>query len=651
MRAITFSIDLLVGLTVTFFLLILFSIKVNFNLEQISLFENNILSNDILEILSNVKAKEFFNFSSTLKNLYTNGTLKEEDVNQPILELIGSLWYSNNKTIASNITKEVLEIFLTGKCYSLDTENETIYNNCQIGESKVVSFKLTSGYQIGKPVLGYIARAWATKFVKNTTLIIPIYPEGSGWTGQKLEVSKKFKLPSNITILNATLYLSVHFGTSVSNILAGAGFQNLKINGVEKKNNINWLYLEQEDSGGEITTAAYGYLDVTNLLSTNNEIYIAINTPSYHSHLHPGSRLIVTYNITEEASIGKNFFSKRYYFDNVIGRKGSWSMLSFHIPKEAKNVSAILNLNLRDVEDTYVSSYNTTDIIIYINSNQPFFMDSNGTGSSLCIRKTGYFCDRSIASTFNFYKVFNITNYLVNGTNVVSVYVNCCDTRNNLYDYEWGRLSSQIYSDPINDPQNSSFVEINYTLEKPFFEYGEVDLTKELLFGGGISNPKNFTYNITQRQSKIVEAFTHIAQGFSYMINVTQKNPNGTIYKIFTSPSGRVVPESVFVFPETIGVGNNTITIRDFQPNFATSPFNKILPWSSFEYTYLVKALVGYGNVFNSSQLAIEDAIQRLKNLMGGEGIDVQNIQTDSQAIGDIKWIWGPALFKLVIWQ
>jgi len=643
MKSIVFSTDLILGLIFSTLLILFTLITFESETEEISISQFNFEANDIMNILSNVKAKEFLNISSSLKN----SNLSINDLNQPILDLIGSFWFSGNKTLASNITKEIISN-LTSKCFLFIIENETVYNKCNKELKKsTLAFQLASGYQIGKPIQGYIARAWLTKAIKNKTEIIPFYPSGSGWTGQKFELTKRFSLPSNIRIYNATLFLSIHFGTDKNNVQSGAGFVNLKINGNERKNNVIWLYLEQEGSGSEVTTTAYGYLDVTNLLNPGtNEIYLAILTPNYHSHLHPGFRLIVTYNLTQQISEGEQFFSKRYYFDNVVGRKGSWATLSFFVPENARNISAILNLNIKDVDDTYVSNRNTTDILIFINNNTPFFRDSP---YSDCIRKSNYFCRRDIARTFDFVQKFNISDKVVKGTNVVSVYVNCCDINNNLYDYEWGSGSSSIYSDPVNDPLNSSFVEINYTLPEKLYSYGEIDITRELLFGGEPSNPKTFNYYISENRSRIIDSKVHVAQGFSYMINLTQKHPNGTTFKIFTSPAGRTVPEGVYVFPNTIGIGNNSINIRDFQPDGSTSPRNYILPWSSLEYTYLVKGLVGYGNVFPTLEDAINDAINRLVTSVGLEGISAADIQTDSQAVGGIQWMWGPALFKLII--
>jgi hypothetical protein len=642
-KGIIFTADILIGIgLIVVFILSSFLSKPETS-QEISFQTNSIEARDIINVLSTLKVSSFSQ-TPTIKSLIENGTIKQEDLNKTILDLIGSFWYSGNKTIASNITKEILEN-ITKKCFSLQTENETIYSSCTFTSKAIsVAYALASGYEIGKPVSGYVARAWLTKYKKNTTQIIPFYPEGSGWTGNPLEVTKSFSLPSNITILNATLYVSVHFGTSKSQ----AEFQQLLVNGKQKKGNIVWLYL-QEASGwyGEVTTAAYGYVDVTNDIQPgNNTIYLKIGTPNYHSHLHPGFRLIVVYSLTQEMQAGSQTFKKRYYFDNVNGNTGAWSMLSFYIPENAKNISAKLHLNLKKVEDSTFYGINTTDIKIYVNSKDPFYYDgiNKENDEYYCSRLRNYYCYRSLSSARDVILDFDITNKVINGTNVVSVYVDCYG------DIHWGDKEAIIYSDPLNDPENSSYVEVSYEIDKPLFLYGEIDLTKEKMFGGEASNPKTFSFNISQSESKIIEAFVHIAQGFSSMINVSIQQPNSPKTTVFTSTSSRVVPENVFVYPRLIG-SQNTIEIVDFQPYGGISPTNYILPWSSFEYTYLVKGIVGYGNVFNSSELATQDAINRLIQQVGSEGIAAENIQTDTQSTQGIKWLWGPALFKVLIWD
>ncbi|MBI5133614.1 MAG: hypothetical protein HZA83_02775, partial [Thaumarchaeota archaeon] len=437
----------------------------------------------------------------------------------------------------------------------------------------------------------------------------------------------------------ATLYVSIHFGTDKSQ----AEFQQLKVNGVQKKNDVNWLYLQESSSGGEITTAAFGLVDVTNeTVAENNEIYVEIGTPKYHSHLHPGMRLVVTYSLSETLSEANKTFKKRYYFDNVVGRRGAWATASFFIPPDAKNATAMLHLKAKNVDNT--TDYwnrDATDVMVFVNDSLYYKDGYQDENYWHCWSYYHY----NIVGVMNPEYLFNITSKLVNGTNVVSAYFN------NYGDCDWGNQDSQIYSDPLTDSNSSSYIEVSYSLEKLPFSYGEIDLTKEILFGGEAENPKTFSFNITPNQSRIINSFTHIAQGFSSMIEVYAWHEGSPENLVFKSPAVRAVPSTVYIQPVIWSVGNNSIRMRDFQPTGSTSPKNYILPWSSLEYSYTVKALVGYGSVFNTSELAIGDAKQRLTDQMGAESITSEDITIENKSVQGIRWLWGPSLFKTMVWE
>jgi hypothetical protein len=535
----------------------------------------------------------------------------------------------------------------------LTADDEVIYSSCNTpAKSIAVSHKIASGYEVGKPVTGYVARSWATKVIKNTTRVLPFYPEGSGWKlapggyGGTLDVEKHFLLPDEITVLKATLFVSIHFGTDK----AKAKFVDLRVNDVQKKGDVVWLYLEESSVGVEVSTAAYGTVDVTKeIRGGENTIRLRIGTPKfYHAHIHPGMRLIVTYSLTSEVAAAGKVFLRRYYFDNVEGRTGAWSIISFFVPEGAKNVNASLHLEIKDIEDSTYFGINTTDIAIYINSEEPFYKDGVNDPAEwpwYCYKIRDYYCYRDLGEDFDMELIFNITERLINGTNIVATYLNSYG------DLHWGDDSVIIYSDPIENPEDSSYIEVYYELEEVPFGYGEIDLTKETLFESEPENPKTFEFNVTQPRSKIISSFAHVAQGFSSMLEVNATYDDEPWSTVFISPAIRATPEAVYISPKIWKVGTNYIRMRDFQPWGSTSPGNYILPWSSFEYTYIVKALVSYGDVFASETLAIEDAIQRLIEQLGGEEISAEEIQTDTKSIAGIRWLWGPSLFKLVAWE
>ena len=647
-KGFVFSLDALIALSIILILIGGFILLKHQSLVPEKKYEQmSYIASDLMNVLAELRVYEVKD-KPTISSLIESRVLTQADLNRTLLDLIGSFWGSKNYSIASNITKEVLD-FYNSSCVRLDIANETIYSSCdKIEGSVAVSSMIESGYEVGKPIFGYIARAWARKVKKNTTQIIPFLPEGSGWTGNRLEVTKKFSLPTDITIYNATLWVSIHFGTSQTQ----AEFQNLSVNGVQKEDDVVWLYKEELYQGSEITTAAYGYVDVTNEIQPgNNTIELAIGTPNYHSHTHPGMRLVVVYSLTQESKEGARNFTKRYYFDDVEGYSGSWATASFYIPENAKNVSVKLHLNAKDVDDTFdVFGRNSSDILIYVNSNLIYWKDGYCRDEEECYplcfwKKWPYEYKCDIQGTMNPVIDLNLTDSVKNGTNVVSVYLNCYGDRH------WGSGTSEIYSNPTEDPENSSYIEVSYELDEPLFGYGEIDITRELMYGGEHENPKTFNFTLPASHSDMINSFTHVAQGFSCMLNVSARNSTSDWQSVFTSPAIRAIPASIFIEPRIWSPGENYLEVVDIQPGGSISTHNLILNYSSFEYTYLVKALVGYGDVFNTSQEAVEDAKERLIEQVGAEGISVEDIAIENKTVQGIKYLWGPSLFKILVWE
>jgi hypothetical protein len=99
--------------------------------------------------------------------------------------------------------------------------------------------------------------------------------------------------------------------------------------------------------------------------------------------------------------------------------------------------------------------------------------------------------------------------------------------------------------------------------------------------------------------------------------------------------------------------GLNFVWARDFQPAGWTSPFDAILRWSKVEYTILIPAAVGYGDVFANQTVAIEDARQRLIALL--ESYDVEfhpaDVRIDQRSTAGLRWLWGPSLIKVIVWE
>ncbi|MEM0243226.1 MAG: hypothetical protein QXT34_02135 [Candidatus Aenigmatarchaeota archaeon] len=654
MKLFSFSIDIVLSIIIfsisLFFIFYFISIE-NIGFKNVEAFveyseiETKNFAKEILFSMMKTKLKEL-NYSEI------NEFFIEDDLNKSVAETISSIYisgvYANNeslKELAKNITKKFLENIAKDYCIEIKIGEESIYKNCENYSSILqTSSMFISGLEYGKPTSGYIARAWLTKYKKITTQIIDFFVSGSGWkviagNGGVFEYYKNFYISEDNEILNAMLFVSMHVGNIKTET---ALFQSFYVNSCNIKNDIlkNLSYSQCEGTGTEVTCAIFSIVNITNCVKKgSNSISIVVGAPqTYHTHFHPGFKISLVLKKPEEMKEGLIEYREKIYFDKLVGRTGAWIIAPFFIPENAIFYNATLYLKVLNVEDTYLKNRNvdTSDVIIFLNSNTPIYKDGNDTieinypaSPNYCnsIDYRNYYCSRDVKATNDINITLNLTSYLKKGTNTLSIYLN------SFGDYHWGKDYAEI--------SNESYIEIFYLLNESDLKYGEIDITKEILFEGKAENPKIFYYN--RSEEKIVSSFIHLVQGFSSMINASINN-----ISFYLSPSARAVPSHFYLYPSLFSIGNNTIEIKDIQPSGSLSPTNYILPWTSLEIKYIVKGLVGYGNVFENKTLSIEDAIQRLRDQIGN--IDIDEIYIDTQDVYGVKWFFGPEILKVLVW-
>jgi hypothetical protein len=204
----------------------------------------------------------------------------------------------------------------------------------------------------------------------------------------------------------------------------------------------------------------------------------------------------------------------------------------------------------------------------------------------------------------------------------------------------------QIYSDPIGDPDNSSYVEVNYSLAEGSVPYGSIQLTQMQEFGGEADWRKETNFSFPQDVSAMGNVFAHIVQQYSYMVNVEADIYTPPTNLVFSSPSSRAVPTSVYIWKDALDLSptaNNYIRIEDIDRN-------EILPNSSVEYSFYVPSSVGYGDVFLTQEEADNDALIRLNETLGSF-ISAQDIVLETGNIRDVPTMWGPALMEVRAWH
>jgi hypothetical protein len=98
-----------------------------------------------------------------------------------------------------------------------------------------------------------------------------------------------------------------------------------------------------------------------------------------------------------------------------------------------------------------------------------------------------------------------------------------------------------------------------------------------------------------------------------------------------------------------IETGNNYVCIgTGFNVTNATggSPDDRAI------FTLRIKGSVGYGDVFNTSELAVNDSMTRLKDKIS-DYVNITNDDIDiaAKALKGIHGLWGPTLLKVLVWD
>jgi hypothetical protein len=575
------------------------------------------MGKDLLLLVENADMDQLSDFP-VIDYYISEGVITPDQMDKSLLEVVGSLWASDNLTLqeyATNITGEILNETLPEKYgYEVLMDGSTIFRkNGTGGEDFVSRFStIVSGFELGKPVSGFVARAWATKISKNTTDVITFDIEGAGNDGGDLKITKYFTLNST-AIESATFYVSIHY----------TDMDSLQVNGNEISGDINWIH---SDYSWGIGTAAFGTVDVTDYLQNgSNTVYLEIRNDEYNSHIHPGMRIEVTYK-TEEIKNATETVKERIFFDNILSeengwrKSGAWATVSFYIPENSTIKDVTMHLRGEDIEDIAWRD----DVRIYYKDDlyDTFNPPANGT----------------VDVTYNF------TDEATEGTNWVLVQLNYRISSSwwGEYDDFTGDGDTIIYSDPLNDPDGSSYIDIEYEMEEERLRYGYIDIGLSEMAGGSPAVTKTFSVDFEDKE--LIKSFVHIAQLFSYIVRVRVRPQGHSWIQIFESPSGRVIPSSIYVDPNHFDVSvPNDIEVREMGAGY------NILPETSLEYRIWIPSSVGYGDVNKTLQGALDDAVARLNQTLGKYAV-ATTIAKETYSVSGVPSMWGPAILEVRVW-
>lgn len=249
----------------------------------------------------------------------------------------------------------------------------------------------------------------------------------------------------------------------------------------------------------------------------------------------------------------------------------------------------------------------------------------------------------------NYEKTIDLTDRVRNSNrDTNTIYINIDSYPS--YDLFWGTKDLQLYSDPQNDPEGSSYLFVNYTLnrlDKYRYGYMTIELSEE--FGGTQQNPKQREFNFSNHDVYISKL--HIAQLFSAYPKVYVKPENGAQSLVFETPLARVTPSSIIIDPSYYNVSvNNTIKLEDVIDYCTDRAF---IPPTQLSYTLFIPSQVPYGDVFDTKEEAEADAISRLESLLSDymDVLEVENYTKSPMSASNVPSLYGPVMAILKVWS
>lgn len=622
-RGYFFTLDGLFAAVVLLGALLLFT---SYGEIQPPVIQLNFAASDVLSALDDV---HFLDLNSTGRATIGNSTVEQ---NQSVLGVIGDLWSRSELGYATNLTQFMLE----GKVpdsygIGLWMDNDQIYARTSPAPNTRASARtIISGLTKTQPSKGFISRANAESVTTRKTKIYSFSAQGAGWDGSTANPSRAYVTKwVNISgsVDNATLAISLHLNPSDTN------WNVITIN--------NGTTAACNFTRSEISNSGEGYYDIEDVKACLhqgiNKFRLDLRNSVYNAHIHPGMLLRVDYSETTSVPTYNTNVRERIYFDNLTSvagasaSTGTWQLVPFHIPPEAQNVSVYMQIAARGITNYGGSNWfyswdgwrrqRDNDYILFFNDDDPLATSSAPPTNP----------------QYN-YSPSTLAPHIVNGTNVVTVYFN------NYEDYVWGSSTQTIYSEPYADPNQSSFIEVNYTIPAASLPYGQIELTGIEQSTGAEYYRKtvNFTFPSGATMSSV---YGHIAQRFSYLVTVEADDYSPPTTDVFESPSSRGVPTDIYISTATLSE-NPAINFVEF----TDSNNNEIIPNTSVEYKFFLPSFVGFGEIFNSTEEATADAQARLTALLGGY-VDLNSINFETNNITDVPTLWGPAIVEVRVWR
>lgn len=372
MRGFIFTSDMLIALSIIFILFIgFFLFKFETSTKEREFESLSYISEDIMNILSNLKVNETQD-DPTISELIANNSIKEDDMDKTIIDLITSYWYSNNTQTANDITNSILSNITEKYCVRIAIDEEQIYSGCEgIPDNTTISSssRIETGYEMERPTYGYISRAYLTSLTGKVNFD---YIYFGGYEGEG-NLTKIIELPEDIEINAIKMEMD-----------AGSEFD---------------LYINDNFAGTYSPTAGNMSADVWHVCNQTVPAYCSfvtsgnntfhVNFTSWEDSYVGGGYIKISYNTSEFSSQE----DLDYKFPGISGLVNLYS--SFYIPGQLNSMDAYIHYT-----SDYLTFFNIGNVTI-INDSSPgekIVSINDSTLSSLL--DYGYMANKTIPIRF-----------------------------------------------------------------------------------------------------------------------------------------------------------------------------------------------------------------------------------------------------------
>jgi hypothetical protein len=278
---------------------------------------------DVLNIMETLNMEDIRD-NLIVQSYLSQGILNENDMEKTVLDAVGSLWSGGKTTKARDLFESVFNNMLDDSKYGYEVliDGTRVYlKNITTMDYRARLSTVVSGYAVGEPVSGFVART----YLKRSTKVYSRYVYFGGYEGDG-NITKIIELPKYDDILS--VYMELDTGNNF----------NLYVN----DNSAGNYVAESTSENGNMTADKWTVCDSStnpdycqNFFSSGqNEINI--NFTSNENMYIGGGYIRVRFNTSETNTTPVNLYgenaTQKYKFPGIQGIVNLYS--SFYVPGE-----------------------------------------------------------------------------------------------------------------------------------------------------------------------------------------------------------------------------------------------------------------------------------------------------------------------------